>query len=311
MDRGKRTKRTPIVIIGAHETGHVVEVLALLEAVGGYEVMGFLDNSPRRRANVLQGIKVLGAIDDLEALCPPPYDFHIAIGDNFARGDVFRHLKELGRNVITLTHPKAIVSKAVVVGAGCYIGPGAIIGSAVNIGEASIIDAGSIIHHDTSIGHAVYMSAGAKTASRVHIDDYSFIGLGAVILPDIRIGSGVMIGAGSVVTDNVPSGKTMVIYASKEHTKNIYVDVEPDIGQTKKVYVAQPTVPNYSLLDAKFQKIVESRMLSNFAEYSSQLELNIQGLLSVKSALTFPNCTSALMLALKILGLKGEELGSG
>jgi len=308
MNKVKKSKNEPIIIIGGQMKGYAGEAVQMLEDIGGYDVVGFLDNSPEFEDKYIDGVPVLGLTDNLEVLKLSTKNFYIAIGDNFARGDIFKKLKALGSNIVTLVHPQAIIRKSVVIGEGSYIGPGVIIDNDVKIGEACIIESGCIIQKNCKIGHAVYLSAGAKAGSRARIEDHSFVGLGSTILPDIQIGTGVMIDADSRVDKNVPSGITMRGYSEKSYPKKIYMDVEPDVSPSRNIYVAQPTMPDYPLLDAKFKSIVDSRMLSNFARYSKQLELNIQGLLSVKGALTFPNGTSALMLALRILNLSGEVI---
>ena len=302
------SEKIPIIIIGAQLHGNAGNVLELLEETCNYKVVGFLDNAKEFQDKTINGIPVLGQTDNLEHLDLPTKNFHIAIGDNYARRDISERLKALGNNLITLIHPKAIVSKIVAIGEGCYIGPGVIIRRDVHIGPVSIIDAGSIIGTNTEIGSAVSILSSVDIDSDVKIDDCSFIGMGAKVLSGISIGAGVLIDVNTIVRKNVPSGTTMKQYTSKEYPKNIFTDADPDITSSKKVYVAQPTLPNYSLVDEKFRKIFESRILSNFAHYSNQLELNVQRLLSVDKALTFPNCTSALMIAVKMLNLSGEVI---
>jgi len=303
-----KKKKVPLIIIGANIKGHAAEVLETASEIGQFQVLGFIDNSPHLQGTNVDGIPILGTTDDLELLDLPCSNFHIAIGDNIARQTVYQRLKACNSQLISLVHPTAIVNPGATVDEGNYIGPMAIITRGVRVGAVSIIDSGSIVQPDTRIGVSVFLSAGVTVANRVRIDNTSFIGLGVTILPDIQIGSGVMVGAGATVVKNVPSGTTMRGFSQKEYPKDIFLDARPDVAPAHPVYVAQPTLPEYSLLNEKFTKILESRMLSNFSQYSSQLELNLQQLLSVRRALTFPNGTSALMLALKMLDLTGEVI---
>lgn len=300
--------RIQVVVVGARLDGQAGVVLDAIAEIGGMEIAGFIDNTPELQGKEIAGIPVIGSTDELGNIRFPSEYVHIAIGDNVARGDIGRRLKDMGLKLLTVVHPTATVNRNAVVGEGCYIGPRAIVNNGSVIGGLCIINSGAIVEHDNKIGYSVHVAPGAKTAGRVRIDEYSFVGLGSVVLPDVHIGSGVMVGAGSTVVKDVPSGSTMIGYAAKPHTKNIYVDVEPDVAPPQKTYVAQPTLPDYPLLDARFRNIVESRMLSNFATYSRQFELNAQKLLDVRRALTFPNGTTALMLAMKMLELKGEVI---
>ena len=298
-----------IVIIGARHDGHAGVIVNAINAIGVFEIIGFIDNTPELRNTTILGIPVISSTDNFDDYQFPVDSAHIAIGDNVARGKIFSKLKNRGINVVTIIHPKAYVSERATIGEGCYIGPNAVVNNGCVIGEASIINSGAIVEHDNKIGFAAHIAPGTKTAGRVEIGDYTFVGIGSTIIEDIKIGSGVMIGAGATVIRHVPSNVTMLGYAAKKYKKNIYSAVEADVeGGAKKIYVAQPTLPDYERVQAIFQKIYQNRILSNFAEYSCQLEQETQQKLVVKRALTFPNATSALMLIPKVLGLTGEVI---
>lgn len=302
----KKTKT--IVIIGARMDGHAGVVVDTAGELG-LTVAGFIDNTPSLQGKKVGGIPVIGSTDDLERIKIPGDCVHIAIGDNVARGNIYQTLKKRSIRVETLIHPSAVVSRAAVIGQGCFIGPRAIINNGSTVGEASLINSGAIIEHDNKIGFSVHMAPGTKTAGRVKVGDFAFVGVGATVLPDITIGSGAMIGAGATVVKDVSARTTVIGYAAKKHGKNIYADTKPDVGiSLNKVYVAQPTLPEYPLLDSKFREISKSLMLSNFARYSTELEMEVESMLGVGKALTFPNATSALMLSLKALDLKGEVI---
>lgn len=304
----EKTSLKRIIIIGARLDGQAGVVLDALEEIGGYEVVCFIDNTPELQNKLVSGLPVIGSTENLERINYPVDSVHIAIGDNVARGKIFKTINKLGLKAVTITHPTAYISKNTVIREGSFVGPNAVINNGVDIGEACIINSGAIIEHDCKVGFAVHLAPGTKTAGRVHIGDYSFIGVGATVLQDVKIGSGVMIGGGATVIKHVPSNTTMIGYTAKKHTKNIYADIEPDVSSTQKIYIAQPTLPDFERINTIFSNIFKSRMLSNFSKYSAQLEMEIQEILHIKRALTFPNATSALMLIHKILGLKGEVI---
>ncbi len=298
-----------IIIVGARMDGHAGVVLDLMMEIGGYDVIGFVDNTLSLQNTNVNGIPVLGSTDNLDTLDFDTEDFHIAIGDNVVRHNLYKILKLRNLNVMTLIHPSATVSRYAEIGEGCFIGPHAVVNNGVSIGCVSIINTGTIVEHNSRIGNAVHVAPGVHTAGKVRIDDYSFVGLGSTVLPDIHIGNGVMVGAGTTITKNVPANTTMIGYAARKHTKNVYVDTKPDIQPTaQKIYVAQPTLPEYPLLDEKFRDIAKSLILSNFAKYSNKLEMEVANILDVKNALSFPNATTSLLLSLKVLELTGEVI---
>ena len=297
-----------MILIGARMDGHAGVVLDTINELG-YTLVGFIDNTPALQGTKINGIPVIGSSDDLDKIKIPASCIHIAIGDNVARGKLYLILKKRGIKVETIIHPTAIVSKGAQVMEGCFVGARAVINNGAVVGEAALINTGAIIEHDNQIGFAAHMAPGIKTAGRVKVGEFAFVGVGATILPDLTVGSGAMIGAGATVVSDVPARTTVIGYAAKKHGKNIYAEMKPDVIETSgKVYVAQPTLPRYELLDVKFREIAKSLMLSNFATYSTELETKTEALLNVERALTFPNATSALMLVLKAMDLKGEVI---
>lgn len=296
-----------IVLVGARLDGHAGVLLDVISEIGTYEVVGFIDSTPSLQGTIVAGVPVLGSTDDLETLAIHADSVHVAIGDNVARGNIYNTLVKRGIPVETIIHPSASISSRATIGDGCFIGAGAIVNNGARIGSASIINTGVVVEHDNLVGFAVHMAPGTTTAGRVTIDDFVFVGAGATVLPDAHIGSGALIGAGSTVVNDVPNKTTVVGYAARRHVKNIYQETRPDVD-TQKIFVAQPTLPDYPLLDTKFRDIVSSMMLTNFSRFAQEFERSIQDRLSVENALTLPNGTTALMLSLKAMGLKGEVI---
>ncbi len=219
-----------IILIGARIDGQAGVVLDTLEEIGGYEVVGFLDNTPNLHGSLINGIPVMGSSAEIgNTKFGDDFYFHIAIGDNIARAALYDALKKANLPVLTIIHPTAFVSKYAHIHEGCFIGPMAVVNTGCILQPVALINSGAIIEHDNRIGKAVHMAPGVKTAGRVRVDDFTFVGIGSTILPDIHIGSAAMIGAGSTVVKDVDSKTTVIGYAAKKHEKNIYTDTEPDI----------------------------------------------------------------------------------
>jgi len=219
----------PIIIIGARIDGQAGVVLDLIERTKKYKAIGFLDYTPEFKNTLIKNIPVIGSSKNLANQSFETKYFHIAIGDNVARGRLFNELKNLRYEVVSLIHPSAVISENAKIGKGCFIGPNAIINNGSVINDAAIINSGAIIDHDNIIGFSTHIAPGAKTAGRVVISDFAFIGIGSTILPDIFIGSGALVGAGSTVVKNVDPQDTVIGYAAKKHSKNIYLDLQSQI----------------------------------------------------------------------------------
>ena len=298
-----------IILVGARIDGQAGVVINTIKLLGKYEVIGFIDNTPDIQGKIINGIPVIGSTNDIGAFKLPTEYFHVCIGDNLTRYKLQIALKKNGYTPISIIHPSAVVSNSNVhLGEGSYIGPNTVINNGTSIGKASIINSGTIIEHDNNYGNAIHLAPGVSTGGRVSISDYSFIGLGSTILPDIKIGSGVLIGAGSTITKNVKNQVTMIGYSAKKFKKNIYDTILPDVKLQQEVYIAQPTLPSFNLVEKRFRDIYDRKMLSNFSENSDELEQIISEIVCVKHALTVPSWTTGLMLVFKALGLTGEVI---
>ena len=213
-------------LIGARADGQAGVILDVLTYFENIEVVAFYNNSPELNGTSINGIPVLGCINDATKDSLSKIDmFHISVGDNNARLDLYRKLKKQGLKLLTIIHPTAVVSKTARISEGCFIGAQAVIQNNVIISNVSLINSGAIIEHDNVIGQAVHVAPRACTAGRVKIGDMSFVGIGAVIIPDVIIGELSFIAAGAIITKNVLDKTIMMGYSSKVHTKNIYSEV--------------------------------------------------------------------------------------
>ena len=135
-----------------------------------------------------------------------------AIGGDRGFDRLFIHtlFREFGFNIPILTHPSAVISQSVFIGAGTQVLSQANISAGANLGEACIVNSKASIDHECQIGDGVHIAPGATLCGCVTAGDNVFIGAGSVILPRITIGNGCIVGAGAVVTKNVPAGVTVV-----------------------------------------------------------------------------------------------------
>lgn len=134
----------------------------------------------------------------------------MAIGNNTIR---YAKLRELAANdalLITLLHPKTVVSRHAQLEVGAAVFAGAVINACTVIGRGAIINTGSSVDHDCRLGEAVHVSPGARLAGGVVAEDRSWIGIGATVRQLIRIGSDVTLGASSGVVCDVASNLIVV-----------------------------------------------------------------------------------------------------
>ncbi len=216
-----------LALIGARKDGQAGVVLDVLSYFNDYEVIAFYDSTPELKFTKVHGITVRGNIAEINKSELTEIDFfHICIGDNKARLEIFNSLKEKGAQFITITHPSATVSRASVISEGCFIGAKSVIQNGCHISEVCIMNTASIIEHDNFIGKAAQLAPNCTTGGRARIEDMAFIGIGSTILPDITIGKSAFIAAGTTISKDVPENTTMIGYSAKVHNKNIYQDIK-------------------------------------------------------------------------------------
>jgi len=187
-----------IAIIGAGGHGKVVGEIAMLNE---YEVINFFDDQENNIKEFL-----FTPIKTLEYLNKnlKDYDaFFVAIGDNQARSNKIKWLKELNVNIVNLVHPKSSISKFSSLGMGTCVMANAAINAGTFIKEGVIVNTSASIDHDCTIGDFSHISPNCSLSGGVSVGKLSHIGTGTSVHPGIRIGNYVKIGVGSKIYKNI------------------------------------------------------------------------------------------------------------
>lgn len=190
-----------IVIIGASGHGKVVADIAIRN---GYDEIVFLDDNKELISSA--GIPVAGRCSDIVKY--KDWDVFVAIGDAATRKRIMDNLTDY--QIVTLIHPRAVVSRRVVIGKGTVVMAGAVINSDTKVGKGCIVNTGATVDHDGSLKDFVHVSVGAHLAGNVTVEGETWIGAGAIILNNIQICAKCMIGAGAVIIRNIKTCGTYV-----------------------------------------------------------------------------------------------------
>lgn len=186
--------------------GHAAVVADLVRAVGGYEVIGLIDDDPLLAGQVRFGHRVLG---DRQALSAGKADqVVLAVGDNHARLRLSAELT--GWRFPTLIHPTAVIGSAVSLGAGTVVMPGAIIEYGVTVGEHCIINNGALIGHQSRVSECCHVSGRSALGGAVTLERCVFVGMGAVVTPGVTVARNCLLTAGSMTSKDVAEGATVV-----------------------------------------------------------------------------------------------------
>ena len=196
-----------ILVYGAG--GHGRSMVALLRALGTYEILGFLDDGYEIGDPVF-GLKVLGSAEQLNQFAKDGVRMAVnavgGIGDLEVRLRVFDHLSKAGFFNPTVIHPTAFLEKSSQLGHGVQVFPFAYVGTEVTVGFGTIINTGAIVSHNCKLGQYVNLSPGATLAGGVMVEDGALVGMRATVNLYVRIGRRARIGNGATVKADVPDG---------------------------------------------------------------------------------------------------------
>ncbi len=193
-----------VVIFGAGGLGSVTR--DILMRAGRYRAIAFLDSAEVQRGRVVDGLRVLGGVEQLGALRARLAGAVVAIGDNAARVRIANHLRSAGISLVSAIHPLASVSPSAHVGQHVIIGARVHVCVHARIGEDSVLCAGAIIEHDNVLGRGVFIHPAARLAGTVTVEDGATVGIGACVIPGRRIGARAVVQPGAVVIADVPAG---------------------------------------------------------------------------------------------------------
>ena len=187
-----------LIIIGASGHGKVIVDIAVKN---GYENIVFLDDDKGIKS--CAGFPVVGKTAEAVNMAG---DKIVAIGNSKIR----EWMQEKLNGLVTLIHPKAVISRRVEIGSGSVVMAGAVINSDAIIGEGCIINTGASVDHDCRIGSYDHISVGAHVAGTCCIGERTWIGAGATVSNNVNICSDCMIGAGAVVINDIDNPGTYV-----------------------------------------------------------------------------------------------------
>lgn len=197
------------VILGCGGHGRVV--LDILLQAKKYKPIGFLDNNASLHGRRVDGLPVLGDLNQLSKLHQHGVHYAIvAIGDNGVRRAMSDMLDENKFELINAIHPSAQLAQNVTLGKGVAIAAGALVCAHCQIGDQAVLNTGCIIDHESMIGTCAHICPGVRLAGHVTVESGAFVGIGATVVQNIRIGFESVVGAGAVVVQDVEPMTTVV-----------------------------------------------------------------------------------------------------
>lgn len=188
-------------IIGAGGHARSVYDCLVLSTDGPLSVRFYDDRY--REIKTLEGQPVVGPIASAFEN-DAPRDMFVAIGNNALRYRLSRRLVELGRNLLTIRHPRCIISPRAAVGSGVVAIPGSVVNAGARVGDGAILNTLASVGHDCVVSPYVQLAPGVNLGGGATIGFGAFLGLGVKVVPNVSVGEWAVVGAGSVVLRDLP-----------------------------------------------------------------------------------------------------------
>jgi sugar O-acyltransferase (sialic acid O-acetyltransferase NeuD family) len=199
----------PLVVVGSGGFGR--ETVEAVRAVNAerrtWDLLGFLDDDPTLHGTEIDGVPVIGPIDDARTRFESA---QLVVctghpGNYFSRRSIVERLGLPPTRYGTVVHPTASVSTTSKVGHGSVLLAHVVATASVRIGAHVAVMPGVVFTHDDLIGDYATFGAGARLAGRVHVEEGAYVGSGSMVREDRSIGAWSMVGMGAVVTHDVPA----------------------------------------------------------------------------------------------------------
>jgi sugar O-acyltransferase (sialic acid O-acetyltransferase NeuD family) len=194
-----------IVVCGC--SGHAAVIIDAIEKARQLTLLGILDVRLPPGAEVL-GYEVLGRDEDLPRIARERnvQGAVVAVGDNWLRAQVVRHLRSLAPGIAfpNAVHPAAQLAGRVRLGRGNVVMAGAVVNSNAIVGDFCILNTGCALDHDGQLGDYASLAPHACAGGNVQIGEFSAVCLGASVVHRVKIGPQTVVGAGATVLHDLP-----------------------------------------------------------------------------------------------------------
>jgi acetyltransferase-like isoleucine patch superfamily enzyme len=203
----KSSAGTKCILIGAGRGA--VQVLDLLESLGGFFPIGFISDL---KENYLNPTNLAYMGDSSEKNITELIQkekitkFILTVGTS-PKFRVYIHelSLKLGIDLITLIHPSTVIGSNVTIGSGTLIFANVHIGTSAKIGNACFISSNSTIEHHNFIGDGFCTGPNLNTSGSVKIGSGVRFGMNIGVEPDVEIGDNSVIASGVILTKSIPN----------------------------------------------------------------------------------------------------------
>ena len=182
-----------------------------------WEFVGFYDDGMEKGTNISHYGKILGGMDDLNAV-NEPLAIAIAVGTPKTRKMIYDRITNPNISFPNIIAPsfKVLDPKTFKIGKGNIIQDNCSATCDVTIGDFNVFNGSDIMGHDDVIGDFNMLMPGVHLSGEVSLGDFNLLGVNSVVLQQISIGDNVILGAGSVLISKPKEGFTYIGVPAKK-----------------------------------------------------------------------------------------------
>jgi len=177
-----------ILLIGGG--GHCKSCIDVILQTNEYNIIGILDDDPKKQNSKILGYKIIGNTDKIKELKTKELYAFVTVGQiksPNSRIELFQLLNKLKFIIPTIISPRAYIAKGVTIGDGTIIMHDVVINSDASIGKNCIINTKALIEHDVIIENNCHISTGAIINGGVVVKENTFVGSNATTKEYIEI----------------------------------------------------------------------------------------------------------------------------
>lgn len=197
----------PLLLVAA--SGLAREVLAAVRARGERAVAGILDDDLERRGTEVDGVRVLGAIEEIKD--HPDAQVVLCVGRGGGRERLAARFSSAGVGAdryATVLHPSVRVPAGCAVGAGSVLLAGVVLTAAVRVGRHVVLMPNCTLTHDDVLADFATVCAGVTLGGGVRVGRGAYLGMNASVREHVVVGAGATLGMGAALLADLPAGQT-------------------------------------------------------------------------------------------------------
>lgn len=189
-----------ILIIGAGGLGK--EAADLIRDIGGYEIIGFLDDNKEKKGAMFNSVRVLDTIDHIDQYKTVD-NLAIAIASPAIKKRIYEYTGSMGFCYPNLVHPTVIMGSGVRMGMGNIVCAYSILSTEVVLRDFVTINPQCGIGHESELQSFTTAYWSVHIGGNTSIHEGCELGSQSCVIQGLKIAGNVVLGAGAVAVKDI------------------------------------------------------------------------------------------------------------